>query len=174
MTQKRNRTERSGKAEEPVATSDGASSNPMERFKSLARRIVRIPKEQSDAAEREYRKDKEAKRRPLILLENETDVPFITGDQPVINLLSPGTGEPPKLLAFYYPVSPQLAVILDEASERTGYAARPVSAHHVIALNRRIQAAAHAQVFGSSRDVLNSLSQGVLGLAREGLLSAQT
>lgn len=101
--------------------------------------------------------------RPLVMLENETDVPFITGDQPVINLLSPGSGEPPRLLAFYYPVSPQLAVILDEVNERTGYAAGLVLADQVIALNRRIQAASHMQVFGSSRDVLDSLSPGLSG-----------
>ncbi len=105
----------------------------------------------------------ERKARPLILLENETEVPFITGDQPVINLLSPGSGEPPRLLAFYYPVSPRLAVILDEVNERTCYAAGPVSADRVVALNRRIRAAAHTQVFGSSRDVLDSLSQGLSG-----------
>jgi hypothetical protein len=101
----------------------------------------------------------ERKTRPLILLENETDVPFITGDQPVINLLSPGSDEPPRLLAFYYPVSPRIAVLLDEVNERTRFAAGPVSANQVIALNRRIQAAAHRQIYGSSRDVLDSLSQ---------------
>ncbi len=101
----------------------------------------------------------ERKTRPLILLENGTDVPFITGDQPVINLLSPGSGEPPKLLPFYYPVSPRLVVILDEAHERTGYSAGLVSPDQATALNRRVQAASHTQVFGSSRDVLDSLSQ---------------
>ena len=103
----------------------------------------------------------ERKTRPLILLENETDVPFITGDQPVINLLAPASGEPPRLLAFYYPVSPQLAVILDEVNERTFYSAGPVSADQVVALNRRFQAASHTQVFGSSRDVLDLLSPGL-------------
>jgi hypothetical protein len=63
MTQKRSRTERIGKAEELVASSDSASSIlPMERFKSLAHRIVRIPKEEYDVAELKYRKDKEVKR----------------------------------------------------------------------------------------------------------------
>lgn len=98
------------------------------------------------------------KKRPLILLENETEVPFITGDQPVINLLGADYKTPPKYLALYYPLSPKLAVILDEATERTGYVSGPMSVDEVILLNSRIQAAAHKQIFGSTRAVLESLS----------------
>jgi hypothetical protein len=39
------------------------------------------------------------KNRPLLLLENHTDTPFVTGDQPVVNLLhAPVPGTPPTLL----------------------------------------------------------------------------
>lgn len=97
--------------------------------------------------------------RPLVLLENTTDTPFVTGDQPVVNLLGARTvGEPTKLVALYYPVSPWLAVVLDEAEERCGYGGRPVSPEQVARLNREILAAAHKQVFGHSREVLLSLA----------------
>ena len=93
----------------------------------------------------------ERDKRPLILLENDTSIPFITGDQPTVNLLAAPEGEMPRLLAFYYPVSPQLAVILDEADEPTGFQPGPVSTDQVERLNSEMQRVAHKQVFASSR-----------------------
>lgn len=96
----------------------------------------------------------ERDKRPLTLLENDSATPFITGDQPTVNLLAPPPGETPRLLAFYYPVSPRLAVILDEADEPTGFRPGQVSTEQVERLNGEIQRAAHKQVFASSREVL--------------------
>jgi Protein of unknown function (DUF4238) len=101
----------------------------------------------------------ERQKRPVILLENETGTPFITGDQPAVNLLGASPGEMPRLLAFYYPVSPQLAVILDEVQERTGFRPGQVSVEQVEILNGKIQRAAHKQVFGSSRQILEPFAQ---------------
>jgi hypothetical protein len=100
----------------------------------------------------------ERKKRPLILLENDTGTPFITGDQPTVNLLGASRGETPRLLAFYYPVSPKLAVILDEVQERTGFPPGHVSVGQAEMLNRKIQQAAHKQVFASLRHVLEHLA----------------
>jgi hypothetical protein len=97
----------------------------------------------------------ERDKRPLILLENDTGTPFITGDQPTVNLLALPPGELPRLLAFYYPVSPRLAVILDEADEPTGFRPGQVSTVQVERLNGEIHRAAHKQVFASSREVLD-------------------
>lgn len=100
----------------------------------------------------------ERKRRPLLLLENDTGRPFITSDQPTINLLSsPDPNKPPELLAFYWPISPSTAIILDEVAQRTGYASGPVSVNQVTVLNRTMSDASHFQVFGSSREILESL-----------------
>ena len=101
----------------------------------------------------------ERDKRPLILLENGTSTPFIVGDQPTVNLLAPPPGEMPRLLAFYYPVSPRLAVVLDEADEPTGLRQGRVSAEQVGRLNGKIQRAAHKQVFASSREVLEPFVQ---------------
>lgn len=94
------------------------------------------------------------RKRPLFLLENDTETPFATGDQPVVNLLGASRCEQPRLSAFYYPVSPRLAVVLDEVEERTGLSSGAVSAAQVKQLNRAIQRASHKQVFASSREVL--------------------
>lgn len=97
--------------------------------------------------------------RPLLLLENETEIPFITGDQPVVNLLAPPRGQQARLLAFYYPVGPHLAVILDEEKELTGLSSGPVSAEQAESLNRKIHDAAHKQVFAGSREALEPFLQ---------------
>jgi hypothetical protein len=58
---------------------------------------------------------------------------------------------------LYYPVSPWLAIILDEVKDRTGFSAGVVSIEQVTALNREIQAASHKQIFGHSLQILESL-----------------
>jgi len=71
----------------------------------------------------------ERKKRPLWMLENDTDTPFITGDQPVVNLFpSPYPDKPPELLALYYPLSPSTALIIDEVEHRCGYTSGAISA----------------------------------------------
>ena len=98
------------------------------------------------------------KKRPLFLIENNTSIPFITGDQPLINLFSsPQPTEAPTMLAFYYPVTPWLAIVLDDAKERCGYVTGVLSLDQVSKLNRQMYAASFMQVFGHSREVLASL-----------------
>ena len=48
----------------------------------------------------------------IVFEENKCDLGFITGDQPVVNLLGTGDGSETKELAFYYPLSPQLSCVL--------------------------------------------------------------
>ena len=47
------------------------------------------------------------------MIENNSKEDFITGDQPVINTFSFNApkNESPENLAFYYPISPDLAVL---------------------------------------------------------------
>jgi Protein of unknown function (DUF4238) len=97
----------------------------------------------------------ERKTRPLWMLENETDVPFITGDQPVVNLFpSPHPDKPPELLALYYPLSPSTALIIDEVEHRCGYTNGTISVEQVRTLNDRIHDASYRQLFGSSEEAL--------------------
>jgi hypothetical protein len=61
MAPRRSRTEKSDKAE-AVASSDLADApSPMDRFKSVARRVVRVSREEYAEAERQYRETRDAK-----------------------------------------------------------------------------------------------------------------
>ena len=48
----------------------------------------------------------------IIFLDCPAGSEFITGGQPVVNILTNRDGRPPKELSFYYPLSPNLAMIL--------------------------------------------------------------
>ena len=48
----------------------------------------------------------------IIFLDCPAGSECITGDQPVVNILGDKDGRPPEELAFYYPLSPNLAMIL--------------------------------------------------------------
>ena len=48
----------------------------------------------------------------IIFLDSPVGSEFITGDQPVVNILGNRDGTIPEHLAFYYPLSPNLAMIL--------------------------------------------------------------
>lgn len=52
----------------------------------------------------------------LVLLRNNSEVQFITGDQPVINTYAV-SGKGTEELEFYYPVSPNIAVLVTEKNE---------------------------------------------------------
>ena len=48
----------------------------------------------------------------IIFLESGNGREFITGDQPIVNLLGTGDGSAPEDLAFYYPLSPVLSCLV--------------------------------------------------------------
>lgn len=99
---------------------------------------------------------RERKQRRLILVRNHTDVPFITGDQPAINL----KGTRPRLpenLSIYYPVSPQLALILADVDERPLFPAEGLAAAQASMLNTRLFEASYKQVFAQTEGSLKAL-----------------
>jgi len=95
----------------------------------------------------------ERKKRKLVLVNNCTDVTFITGDQPIINLHAVKS-QIPSRLAFYYPISPRLALILGEQDEEPPYSTERITSAQVSELNAKILEACHSQVFGQSEDSL--------------------
>lgn len=96
--------------------------------------------------------------RPFILIENRTCLPFITGDQPVVNLYqSHLSDKEPTMLAFYYPITPWLAIILDEAKESSVYGDKTISVEQVSQLNLKIFEASFLQVYGNSKEILTTL-----------------
>jgi hypothetical protein len=99
----------------------------------------------------------ERKRRQFKLLHNNTEVAFITGDQPVINLHGKRP-VPPTEVSLYYPISAKAAVILGEVDEEIPYSTETLTAAQVSELNESIFAACHNQIFGHSKEVLLSIT----------------
>ena len=100
----------------------------------------------------------EPQRRPLTLVRNHTAIPFLTGDQPLINLASDGE-RAPEFLAFYYPVSPRLALYLGETARSPDVAPIIDVADAVIDLNLRIARASHSQIFAATADALADIRE---------------
>jgi hypothetical protein len=100
----------------------------------------------------------ERKERQLVLVENTTDLEFITGDQPILNLHADGKS-PPKTLSWYYPISPCLALLLPEVGEEPTVSTTGLTSIQVNDLNAKIVAASHRQVFAQSRSALEPYSK---------------
>lgn len=49
----------------------------------------------------------------LQVIRNDTSLPFITGDQPIINMKKKGGDVAPKEFVLYYPLSPKVAIIVN-------------------------------------------------------------
>jgi hypothetical protein len=103
----------------------------------------------------------ERRKRQLVLVENGTDLPFITGDQPVINLHGDGR-KSPATLSWYYPISPHLALFLTEVDEEPSFFTASLTSAQVNSLNARMVAASHSQVFAQSRVSLETYATGGL------------
>ena len=97
------------------------------------------------------------KRQQLKLLQNDTEIAFITGDQPVINLHGKPPA-PPTSLSIYYPISPRAALVLGEVDEVVPYSTEALTAAQVADLNARIVANSHSQVFGHSKAPLQQFA----------------
>jgi hypothetical protein len=95
----------------------------------------------------------ERKKRRLIVIRNDTSVPFITADQPVTNLLATGESAPEKL-SLYYPISPRLALHLGEPDEPIEVPLETMTAPAAAFLNRRIAGASLTQVYAQTADPL--------------------
>jgi hypothetical protein len=90
----------------------------------------------------------------IVLLNNRTDTPFITGDQPIINIHATFEPGAPEKLEFFYPISPQTAMLLLEASSDHS---QSVTVENVLRFNNLIARNSHEQVFSNSREYLEAL-----------------
>lgn len=89
----------------------------------------------------------------LFLLENDTDVPFITCDQPLINTKSDPNGfDVPTELEIYYPQTPKIALILSTHSE-IEYSSN-VSELEVKRLNDLMVQSSQEQVYSNDKSIL--------------------
>ena len=91
----------------------------------------------------------------IVLLDNPTEIPFITGDQPIINIHATfRAGVLPERLELFYPLSPQRAMALVEVgTERQSV----LSVNEVQQFNEMIVWNSHEQVFSNSGEYLGGL-----------------
>jgi hypothetical protein len=85
---------------------------------------------------------------------------FITGDQPILNTRAVGLapGEEAKSLELYYPLSPNLALLLDfDAGARTSDQ-RTLTQAEVTGYNQTVVAKAYKQIFGANRSDVEDAS----------------
>ena len=90
----------------------------------------------------------------IAFLRNNTTVPFIAGDQPVINMLDPKATDD---LELYYPLSPRLAMVLTNNAAKLGDRTRSVSALEVEHYNYAIYSKSEDQVYSNNESYLRSL-----------------
>lgn len=97
----------------------------------------------------------------LVLIINETDTPFITGDQPVVNTYAAGKlgNEAVDDVEFYYPVSPKLAILISERDEYESTEKLSVTKEKALEYNLLIIESSHEQIYASSDQELKRYSQ---------------
>ncbi|MBR6124578.1 DUF4238 domain-containing protein [Candidatus Saccharibacteria bacterium] len=86
----------------------------------------------------------------ISLLKNETKIPFITGDQPVINIKSDYDNTPAKETRLYYPISPKLALLFDEKETFDN----SISVEDVLFYNKKIKQASETLIIGNQKDAV--------------------
>ena len=83
----------------------------------------------------------------LIVLKNNTQVPFITSDQPVINIKEDyKSQEDVEELVFYYPLSPTVAILLNDDNESKEM---ELTEYEVDFYNRKMISASREQIFSN-------------------------
>jgi uncharacterized protein DUF4238 len=93
-----------------------------------------------------------------MLLDNPTDIPFVTADQPVINIAAnPTQSIPVERFELYYPLSPAKALLLLEPSSDFLPAGSTVSADLAHLNNLRVAAHSYQQVFSDSPEELKAI-----------------
>lgn len=92
----------------------------------------------------------------IVLIENDSSLPFITGDQPLINTFAVGMqpGFTPKKLDFYYPISPSVAVWLTKNHKVPNSHILVQDEKEIDSYNRGIVSESIEQVYASSKNVL--------------------
>lgn len=95
-------------------------------------------------------------------LQNESEVPFITGDQPVINML----GHKDEQVEFYYPLKPDLAILLTSDKPGASSDRKNISKILVEYYNHGIFRKSASQIYGNDqaylKDIANLPKSGVV------------
>lgn len=89
-----------------------------------------------------------------IFVKNTTNIPFLTSDQPVINLLNDDIDEHGNVLSFelYYPTTPSTALIISLDSKMEKYSEKIADEEFVKQLNSKICENAFSFIFAKEKD----------------------
>jgi Protein of unknown function (DUF4238) len=96
----------------------------------------------------------EARAYKIVFLPNATTIPFITGDQPIINLLDPHATDD---LELYYPLAPALAMILSKDQKKWLTQRHSVSLLEIERYNHLIYEISEDQLYANDEAYLRSL-----------------
>ncbi|HOD19114.1 MAG TPA: DUF4238 domain-containing protein [Candidatus Fermentibacter daniensis] len=92
------------------------------------------------------------------LLESQNDSEFITSDQPIINIEAITESKtPPTKFHIFFPLSPQLATVIDFQSNHPGITSKEIASNEINDWNHKLFAESYEQVYARSRDVLETL-----------------
>lgn len=96
----------------------------------------------------------------ILVLDNDTRIPFITSDQPIINMRSdPRDFNVPKRVELYYPLSPAQAMLYLEKSTPIAGISRSVSIDDAHRYNRMMLDHSGLRVFSNSEEYLTFLKE---------------
>lgn len=96
----------------------------------------------------------------ILTLDNDTRVPFITSDQPIINMLCDPRGfNAPERMELYYPLSPTQAMLYLEKPTPTAGISREVSIDDAHRYNRMMVDHCGLRVFSNSEEYLTFLKE---------------
>jgi Protein of unknown function (DUF4238) len=90
----------------------------------------------------------------IVFLKNAMSIPFVAGDQPVVNMLDPRATDD---LELYYPLSPRLALVLTKDAIASPGRTRNVTAFEVERYNYAIYSASEDQIYSNHASYLRSL-----------------
>ena len=96
----------------------------------------------------------------IIVLDNNTQVPFITSDQPIINMLTDGKSfDVPEKMELYYPLSPTQAMLYLEKTTPIGKFNNPISVDDAHRYNQMMLDHSGLRVFSNSEEYLTFLKK---------------
>jgi hypothetical protein len=96
----------------------------------------------------------------FIFIENNTAIPFITGDQPIFNILGDKADEQGDVqeLELYYPLTPKCAVYLHFNPEQVNlYESKIAEEEYVKFLNEKVFENADYYVFANNEEILKKM-----------------
>jgi hypothetical protein len=95
----------------------------------------------------------------LVFLESCSSSSFVTSDQPLFNTVSlpESRSETSTELRIYYPISPRLAIHFSEETKIENGTIIALSTAETHSYNRLVHANSHRQVYGETREILETL-----------------